>query len=49
MNAHLGVSIIDVDVHRDHEEDSNGDAEISNQTPDLVKQALVLHSHTVYC
>ena len=36
-DAYLGVSIIDVDVNCDHEENSDGDTKVSNQTTDLKK------------
>ena len=37
-NAYLGVSIIDVDVHCNHEENSDGDTKVSDQTTDLEVQ-----------
>lgn len=34
-SAHLSVGILNVDVHHDHEEDSDGHAEVTHQTTQL--------------
>lgn len=38
LNTHLSVGILDADVNSDHDENGNGDSEISNQTTDLTKE-----------
>lgn len=37
-HTYLSVSIFNADIHGDHDENGNGDSEISNQTTDLVSQ-----------
>lgn len=37
-NSYLGVSIRNADIHSNHDENSNGDTKVSNQTTDLVRQ-----------
>lgn len=38
INKDLSVGILDADVNRDHDENGDGDAEITNQTTDLMKE-----------
>lgn len=37
-NTYLSVGILNADIHSNHEENGNGDTEISNQTTELVRQ-----------
>lgn len=37
-HTYLCVSILNADIHSNHEENSNRDTEISNQTTDLMRQ-----------
>lgn len=46
-NTYLSVSILNADIQSDHEEDSDGDTEVSNQTTDLVRVIYSLFKITV--